>query len=982
MATFKARARALDMLGRQQIAGIPTAISELFKNAHDAYADHVEADYYRTDGLFVLRDDGLGMTEEEFVQRWLTLGTESKIASKGMARPPVDPSKPRRRLLGEKGVGRLAIAIVGPQVLVLSRAKRDGALCDTVAAFIHWGLFECAGVDLDEIEIPIRTYPDGTLPDAEELRSMVGVFEANLEKLRDVLDDETHDAILDDLRAFDFDPSEVDAYLPDISLSGDGYGTHFIIKPASEMLAADIDEGWDYGAPNLVKLLGGFANTMTPGHTKPVLRTAFRDHKTDDLSEDLIEEGKFFTPEEFLNADHRFEGRFDEYGQFRGTVWVYGREYPEHIISWQGGHGVPTRCGPFGIQVAVVHGAARDSTLPLEDWNALVYKMDRFGGLYIYRDGIRMLPYGNNDFDWLDIERNRTKSASYYFFSYRRMFGVVEIDSEINGALTEKAGREGFRENQAYRDLKSILKNFFVQLAADFFRQDSPEARYVDIRKELSRQDTLRRRREALVSVKRQKLRDELAAFFKRYDAAEPRERIDEIMDGLKRELAYAASLDDPMEAAQTFLDLEETARKAITDLETRYKVARPRGVGLSKNLLKEWEDYAVACGQLQERVFDPARKRIDELVGEHAARARIALDRRLQIERSLKVLSSEAKTATSRESKATRERLGVASKDVVEAVQSSTKRVKRTLDEVFSEFAAFDVTGLSEAAVMAARERFESTLQATRDREVEYLQILQGQLDALDMSGEGGSLDQMEAVEQRAIALEEQADADLQLVQLGMAIEVINHEFDASIRAIRNNVRRLKNWADVNPDLEDLYSGIRNSFEHLDGYLTMFTPLHRRLYRKEIVFRGRDIAKFVTDLFSARFKRHKVELEVTDEFRDMEITGYPSSFYPMFVNLVDNAVFWLKDQPERLITLDKRDGRILVADTGPGIPRRDREAVFEAGFSRKPGGRGMGLYISRAALAGVGYDLTIADSDKGAMFVIEAKHDEEEEES
>ena len=35
------------MLGRQQIAGIPTAISELFKNAHDAYADNVEADFFR-----------------------------------------------------------------------------------------------------------------------------------------------------------------------------------------------------------------------------------------------------------------------------------------------------------------------------------------------------------------------------------------------------------------------------------------------------------------------------------------------------------------------------------------------------------------------------------------------------------------------------------------------------------------------------------------------------------------------------------------------------------------------------------------------------------------------------------------------------------------------------------------------------------------------------------------------------------------------
>ena len=81
MANFKARARALDLLGRQQIAGIPTAINELFKNAHDAYADKVEVDYFRKEKLFILRDDGLGMTKNDFESRWLTLGTESKFTN-------------------------------------------------------------------------------------------------------------------------------------------------------------------------------------------------------------------------------------------------------------------------------------------------------------------------------------------------------------------------------------------------------------------------------------------------------------------------------------------------------------------------------------------------------------------------------------------------------------------------------------------------------------------------------------------------------------------------------------------------------------------------------------------------------------------------------------------------------------------------------------------------------------------------------------
>ena len=169
MATFSVSARTVDMLGRQQIAGIPTAISELFKNAHDAYARNVEVDYFRDDGLFVLRDDGLGMTREDFERRWLTLGTDSKIGSDSLKLPPIDPSQPKRPILGEKGIGRLAIAIIGSQVLVLSRARLDGRPSDRiVAAYLHWGIFELPGLNLDDIPIPVREFPADGLPGKEE----------------------------------------------------------------------------------------------------------------------------------------------------------------------------------------------------------------------------------------------------------------------------------------------------------------------------------------------------------------------------------------------------------------------------------------------------------------------------------------------------------------------------------------------------------------------------------------------------------------------------------------------------------------------------------------------------------------------------------------------------------------------------------------------------------------------------------------------
>lgn len=477
MAKFKTSARTVDMLGRQQIAGIPTAISELFKNAHDAYAKHVEVDYIRSNKLFILRDDGLGMTLEDFETRWLTLGTESKLGTKnGIIPPPSDPDQKIRPILGEKGIGRLAIASIGSQLLVLTRAKRFNKLHDLVVAYIHWGIFECPGITLEDVDIPLRAIPGGELPSKSVINSMLIEFGANVTRLHKSINEKKSHEILDDAKMLAIDLLPIYESLKGPKLTGDEYGTHFIICPASELLEADIDEPDTERAPRLQKALLGFTNTMTPEHSEPVIKTAFRDHKTDDITIDLIEDREFFTPSEFVNADHHISGAFDEYGQFKGIVSVYGEEYKDHIIPWKDGGGLPTQCGSFKINVANVQGLAKESTIPIEEWGRLANKMNKIGGLYIYREGVRILPYGDTDFDWLDIERNRTKSASYYYFSYRRIFGVVEITQKDNTSLKEKAGREGFLENQAYRQFKSILKNFFVQLAADFFREEGTSA--------------------------------------------------------------------------------------------------------------------------------------------------------------------------------------------------------------------------------------------------------------------------------------------------------------------------------------------------------------------------------------------------------------------------------------------------------------------------------------------------------------------------
>ena len=172
MARIRARARAVDMLGRQQIAGIPNAISELFKNAHDAYATRVEADFYRPEKLLVLRDDGLGMTLRDVEDRWLVLGTESKMTGDRELDTIASALHRQKRMpTGEKGIGRLAIAAIGPQVLLLTRAWRADGLHDAVAAFVNWTLFTLPGISLDEIEIPVKEFQEGRLPEETDIQS-------------------------------------------------------------------------------------------------------------------------------------------------------------------------------------------------------------------------------------------------------------------------------------------------------------------------------------------------------------------------------------------------------------------------------------------------------------------------------------------------------------------------------------------------------------------------------------------------------------------------------------------------------------------------------------------------------------------------------------------------------------------------------------------------------------------------------------------
>jgi signal transduction histidine kinase len=962
------------MLGRQQIAGIGNAISELFKNAHDAYASRVEADFFRWDQTLVLRDDGIGMSPEDFETRWLTLGTESKLGAGALTPPAPPPGVGPRPLLGEKGIGRLAIAAIGPQVLVMTRGYSEAGTAPLLFAFVNWGLFEIPGIRLDEIPVPMAVLESGAIPAAADVERLVAEIDDVVTGLHGRISTHEEDRIRSQLHQFaKVDPVAIDDRLGEPSLTT-GTGTHFIIRPTDELLPTLIAEPADrYRTSVIRKSLIGFTNSM--GADADVIVPAFRDHQTKDSSSELIGGENFFNAEEFASADHHIEGVFDEHGQFRGTVTVYGMQPVDHVIAWPGASGRPVACGPFRLRLAVVQGERRNSLLPPEAWSSLTRKLNKIGGLYVYRNGVRVLPYGDSDFDWVDIEFRRTKSASYYYFSYRRIFGYIDIDVQANRNLVEKAGREGFRENRAYRDFREILANFFIQIAADFFREGGPEANaFEDMKADLDRQEKIRQDREKGARKRRAAFEEQLANAGRAINEGVVEEEVAATLDRLSRELAAAATLDDQEEIAREFMAAERRARRELIDVRSRYRVTTPRGFAIPRAVRRELEGHRVDWQQVEAMTLAPAAEMIEAALTEATLDHVETVGRRRRLEEAIADAIEDARLATREGDHRATEAAEEVQRRVRDLKRSAVAELAGVTAEIQTQVASIDVASLTDEEFISRRAELEDRVIDLAERQRTMLLSIAEQLATVHWGGDDGAapLEVADALEAELLALQERADEDLELAQLGMAVGVINHEFDASIRAVRANLRRLKSWAEVNEPLLKLYRNLRASFDHLDGYLTLFTPLQRRLYRERVTITGAEVEVFLRELFARRLERHDVTLTATKAFRAHQIDGYPSTFYPVFVNLLDNAIFWLSDASlPRTLRLDSDGQAMFVDDNGPGIPDRDREVIFERGFTRRAGGQGLGLHIARAVLEKEGYSLSLRASESGASFVI-----------
>jgi len=970
---FKTKARAVDLLGKGQIADLPTAISELWKNGYDAYADTLGAELY-TEGyedvsnpFFVLSDNGKGMSRDDLINKWLVLGTDSKSRGDLPKKGPDTLWKEPRPLMGEKGIGRLSVSYLGSPMLMLT--KKIGHPLQAI--YFDWRTLENYNLFLDDVNIPIKAIPD--------LISFKSVFEDLKNDFLSNFNDEDEKIDLkkkaywseqqDELKEILESTAAVDLpvfFEEEIvtSLIGDGNeicGTKFIIfKPNDQFLilkkwSGQLNNSDDQDLETVEDIrsgLVGFYNEFKYDIVDSPVKTFF--HINDSTGKrDFIGNNAFFSESDFAGCDHLITGKFDIFGSFTGQIRIYKETVSDFFFRPNRPEDKKTTYGPLSLKLGYVPGK---SSSMLDDAQFLYYdtKLQTSGGLYIYRDDLRVLPYGRPHSDFLGFEERRTKNAGTAFFSYRRMFGYIELSRETNRPLQDKAGREGFINNAAFRDFKIDLKALFADLARQFFSTNAT-ADY--------KQKQLDELHEAKANEAQEKAKEkEERTIFKDVVKNTPL-RLKSVKD---RYLTAKDALSKKIsEAKVAYQDIQYLLRE-IDNLKTEFdklKPVKPKRFSLNsrekeafEELLERYEKDALIVDLAQE-LTEAALRKIEEgqLLTEYENKFsqyanfldEITSESKSQLRTAFTKINAEFETTQAQYSSQLRDlyNKNLPSPPTREALENAL----RLLDIGFADL----------------RGSYEGLLKSKTDH------LLGLSFDVDDDALVGHYKLQYEESNQQLTEFKS-------LAQLGIAVEIINHELNSMYSQLNTTISGFDRFLINSSEAQRQYKYLKNAFEHLDSKYKSLNPLYRKSRRTKQYVKGSEITKYLQTFFEDAFKDDNVKLKTTAAFEKSETYTFESVLLPVFINVINNAVYWLRSVNVREILLDfiETDNTIIIANSGPAIKSSQLQEIFELFYTRRPKGRGIGLYLAKDILKTVGLDIEATNDPRynllnGASFII-----------
>ena len=421
-------ARLLTMLGEQLLKNERVALVELIKNSYDADADWVEVKFEafgkrmtrRPESRIVVRDNGSGMTLETVRTAWMNPATPKKFLDKlrGKRRTPGK----NRVVQGEKGIGRFAVLKLARNVTVITRpagAKLETAVYYDFTRFDDDFIREDGKekeIFLDEVKIAWSEREPKTLPGNAhgtviEMEALKGAWNERL----------------------------VNALCRDVANLTD---------PVSKLTRKAASDSFE------IRVICNGERRIVTDDQEETLKALIEDKPVLSIQGCFVSKGCLFR----FNVGGG-EQEVSLFSEHVTGLWIWRQRYIEKEERKRALECQTYRCGDFRFQFYIfdfARGIEGRYLLRQQEKNLL--KEHR---IYLYRDGVRVYPYGDPDDDWLNIDVTRGTGRAGDFFSNDQIIGWVDITQEGNPDLRDKTNREGLIETGgAVGDFMFLIRTF------------------------------------------------------------------------------------------------------------------------------------------------------------------------------------------------------------------------------------------------------------------------------------------------------------------------------------------------------------------------------------------------------------------------------------------------------------------------------------------------------------------------------------------
>lgn len=444
---LKPYARLLTMLGDQLIKNERVALGEIIKNSYDADASWVKLTFEGFDENFgqtatskiIIEDNGFGMTQDIIENHWVNPATPTKLIGK-----QTKNTTPKGRVIqGEKGIGRFALLKLGRKIDITTRAKGQASeleLTLDVSAFTP-DFIPKGGkpMFLDELQVVLRSVnPAKKIQEcsvkigARKLKRRPHGTRIEISHLTSTWSKAKVESIFNDMARLQ------SIFLPDTKSKQLSAGFELVIyrDDIYQEFATDYQDELD----RIV-------------HENSVLQ---------------IENGRFEPQTRTIKFDMGKEQRSFSLDDAELTGLKVYRDYLDAKGSPQA---LGQKTGPFEFAFYVFDFSSdAKGKFELDKDDRKLIKEHR---IYLYRDGIRVYPYGDKDDDWLGTDMTRGLVRASAFLSNDQVVGYVNITQKGNPDLKDKTSREGLIDNgSAHDDFILLLRIVLAWI------RDKPFARY------------------------------------------------------------------------------------------------------------------------------------------------------------------------------------------------------------------------------------------------------------------------------------------------------------------------------------------------------------------------------------------------------------------------------------------------------------------------------------------------------------------------